>query len=135
MASVAVMPTVTIVEDEKSILRSLELALSAEGFSVEAYDDPIVALPKVIFTPPDVLILNGTMPGMHGVVFYQKYREFSRRPVVFLSAWAEEIEEQLEEIGSPADAYVGKPFSMSTLIRLVRTLTARSAALRISTSC
>ena len=61
----ASMAHIAIVEDEKNILTSLRLAFEHEGYSVETYDDPLVALPKLIFVPPDLLILNGHMPGMH----------------------------------------------------------------------
>jgi two-component system response regulator ChvI len=117
------MTSVAIVDDERSILISLRMHLQAEGYDVRTFSDPRTALPKLICEPPSLLILNGRMPGMHGIEFFQKYREFSRGKVIFLSASATEIAEQLEVIGLPADDYVQKPFDPRHVSDLVRRLT------------
>ena len=113
------MAHIAIVDDDKNILTSLRMALASEGYSVETYHDPLIALPKLIFVPPDLLILNGWMPGMHGIEFFQKFRQYCKAPVIFLSASAEEICEQLDEIGLAASEYVNKPFSQRQIIGLV----------------
>lgn len=113
------MGTISIVDDDRPILDSVSHALRAEGYWVETYEDPVVALPKVIFEPPRLLILNGRMPCLHGIDFFLHYRRYSRRPVMILSASADEIAETLAALGAPADAYVPKPFAMRTLIHLV----------------
>lgn len=110
------MATLAIVWDEKNILTSLRLAFEADGYIVDTYLDPVIALPKVIFQPPSLLILNGKMPGMHGVEFFQKYREYSKAPVIFMSAWATEIEAYLARIGIPAEAYLELPFSQQEVV-------------------
>jgi two-component system response regulator ChvI len=116
------MTTIAVVEDEKNILTSLKMAFEAEGFDVRIFQDPVAALPKLIFEPPHLLILNGMMPKMHGIDFFKKFRAFSRAPVIFLSASAEEISEELERIGLPADEYVGKPFSQRHLVSLSKSV-------------
>ena len=113
------MAHIAIVEDEKNTLTWLRLAFEHEGYSVETYDDPLVALPKLIFVPPDLLILNGHMPGMHGIEFFQKFRQYSKAPVIFLSASADEIQDRLYDIGLPADEYVYKPCSQRQITGLV----------------
>ena len=113
------MAHIAIVDDEKNTLTSLRLAFEHEGYSVETYDDPLVALPKLIFVPPDLLILNGHMPGMHGIEFFQKFRQYSKAPVIFLSASADEIQDRLYDIGLPADEYVNKPCSQRQITGLV----------------
>ena len=121
------MAYVAVVEDERNILTSVCIALEGEGHTVQGFDNPVVALPKLIFAPPDLLILNGTMPGMHGIAFFLKFREFSRAPVIFLSANAEDIQDQLERLGHCADDYVGKPFSHAYLMKLVGRVLKRNA--------
>jgi two-component system, OmpR family, response regulator ChvI len=105
------MATIAIVDDEKNILVSLRSAFAARGHLVETFDDPLAALPRLISVPPRVLILNGRMPGLHGVDFFLKFRSHCPAPVIFLSASACEIEDSLDAIGVPASAYVDKPFS------------------------
>lgn len=116
------MAHIIIVDDERNICISLKMALQAEGHEVETFTDPLVALPKVIAVPPDVLVLNGRMPGLHGIDFFLEYREFSQRPVVILSASADEIEDELERRGMPANGYVGKPFLQRHLCNLIAEL-------------
>jgi 5-methylcytosine-specific restriction endonuclease McrA len=78
-----------------------------------------VALPRLICVPPDLLILNGRMPGLHGIDFFLNFRQFSKAPVVFLSASADEIAARLQAVGKPAAAYVDKPFSQRRLVEVV----------------
>jgi len=110
------MAYIAIVEDEKNICRSLRLALEAEGYVVDDFQDPLIALPKLICVPPNLLILNGHMPGMHGIAFFQKFREYSKAPVMFLSVSADEIQDALESRGMAAEAYVPKPFSQRHVV-------------------
>ena len=114
------MANVAIVLDERNILTSLRMAFEAEGFVVDTYAVPLPALPKLILVPPSVLILNGRMPGMHGIDFFLRFRALCRTPVIFLSASADEIEAHLLKMGTPAEAYVCTPFSQREIIALVR---------------
>jgi len=116
------MAYIAIVEDEKNICRSLRLALEAEGYVVDDFQDPLIALPKLICVPPNLLILNGHMPGMHGIVFFQKFREYSKAPVMFLSASADEIQDTLESRGMSAEAYVPKPYSPRYVVACAKLL-------------
>jgi two-component system response regulator ChvI len=116
------MKTIAVVDDEKNILTSLKMAFEAEGFDVRVFQDPVAALPKLIFEPPHLLILNGRMPEMHGIEFFKKFRTFSRAPVIILSASAEEISQQLDRIGLHANDYVDKPFSQRQVVSLSKRL-------------
>lgn len=109
------MTSITIVDDDPPSLVTLSVLFKAEGYWVETYSDPIVALTNVILVPPDLLILNGRMPGLHGKDFFKRYREFCRSPVIFLSAAASEIEQELAQQNLAAEAYIEKPFSMRLL--------------------
>lgn len=120
------MAFVAVVDDNEQLLVSLRFAIAAEGHVVDTFADPLVALPKLVLVPPMVLILNGRMPGMHGIEFFLRFRELSRARVIFLSANASDIEERLLEVGTSADEYVDKPFSTERLIGVVNRL-ARSA--------
>lgn len=61
------MTCLAIVYDERSVLNSLREAFEVEGYVVDTFLDPVIALPKLILVPPKLLLLNGKMPGMHGV--------------------------------------------------------------------
>lgn len=116
------MTYIAIVWDERNILTSLRLCFEAEGFEVDTFEHPLVALPKLIFVPPHLLILNGHMPGMHGLEFFARFREYSRAPVVFASASADMIEAELARRGTPAEAYLEIPFSQRHIVQLAKDL-------------
>lgn len=113
------MKRIAVVDDELNILTSLRLALEAQGYAVEVFSDPAVALPKLICVPPNLIILNGRMPGLHGIDFFLMFRQYSKAPVIFLSASADEIAIRLQAVGRSAAAYVNKPFSQRMLLELV----------------
>lgn len=113
------MKRVSIVDDDIATLTSLRWTLEREGYDVEVYSDPVVALPKLIFVPPNLLLLNGRMPGMHGMDLFHKFRQYSKTPVIFLSASADEIRAELEAVGTSATAYVSKPISQRVLLELI----------------
>lgn len=114
------MKVVAIVNDERNILTWLRMAFEAEGDRVETYLDPLVALPKLICVPPTLLILNGRMPGLHGIDFFLKFREFSSTPVIFLSASATGIALHLDRLGIRAAAYVEGAFSQRQMLQLAK---------------
>ncbi len=59
---------------------------------------------------------------MRGIDFFLKFRTYCRNPVIFLSANADLIEEQLSKIDKPAAAYICMPFSQRHVITAVRSV-------------
>lgn len=116
------MTDIAIVDDELAICRSLAIAFEADGWTARVFTDPLVALAALIAVPPRLLILNGHMPGMHGIEFFERFRPYSCCPVVFLSASADEIEAACAEKGLHAADYVAKPFSQRHLIGICQRL-------------
>ncbi len=113
------MPGIAILEDERNIVRALTMQLETLGYTIRGYTDPVVALPELIANPPDVLLLNGRMPGMHGIDVFREFRLHSQAPVIFISARVEKIEVALAAAGTPAEGYVAKPFFISELAELI----------------
>ena len=114
------MSLIAIVIDERNIVSSLRMSLEAEGHAVDGYLDPLVALPKLICVPPHVLLLNGTMPGMHGIEFFHCFRKYAKTPVIFLSANADDIADELARNGTPAEGCIPMPFSQRFVISEVK---------------
>lgn len=86
------------------------------------YSDPRVALAAFEVERQDVLVLNGRMPQMHGLELFLRLHEPGEVPVIFLSANAERIAAELARRGTPAEAYVDRPFSQSDLLMIVEDL-------------
>src|SRR5919197_2525534 len=83
----ATMKTVLIVDDEPDVKLALKIALEENGFEVDAFDDPVIALDNFRKGVYDLLILDIKMPKMHGFELYREIRKIdSQVKVCFLTA-------------------------------------------------
>jgi DNA-binding response OmpR family regulator len=57
---------ILIVDDEHDVNFTLKVALEEEGFKVDTFDDPLVALDNFKTRSYDLLILDIKMPNMNG---------------------------------------------------------------------
>ncbi len=77
---------VLVVDDSAVVRETLRQLLSQEpGFEVETAADPLLALPKMERSPPDVLVLDLEMPRMDGLTFLRKVMAERPLPVVICS--------------------------------------------------
>lgn len=127
---------VLVVEDDRPIRSSLELALRSEGYEVLACAGaPQVGDIADTFRP-DLALLDvrlGVGPDGYGIA--RELRARSDLPILFLSA-ADGIDDRLAGFDAGGDDYLVKPFSMAELLARVRVLLKRagrlsSAALQI----
>ena len=120
-------PRVLVVDDEPQIRRSLRVALRANGYDVLEAADGEAALDAAAVSPPELVILDLGLPDMDGVDVCQRLREWSRVPVIVLSALGDD-EAKVRALDLGADDYVTKPFSMTELLARMR-VALRHAAL------
>jgi two-component system phosphate regulon response regulator PhoB len=122
------MPKVLIVEDEEPVALMLRYNLEAEGYAVdwcERGDDAEIRLRE---STPDLILLDWMLPGISGIELCRRLRarpETERVPVVMLTARGEE-QERIRGLGTGADDYVVKPFSVPELMARVRALLRRA---------
>jgi len=121
--------TIALVDDDRNILTSVQLALEAEGFAVRTYTDGAEALRGLTATPVDLAILDIKMPRMDGMELLERLRRASDLPVIFLTSKDDEVDE-LMGLRMGADDYIKKPFSQRLLIERIRVLLRREAANR-----
>ena len=83
----ATMKTVLVVDDEPDVKLALKIALEENGFEVNAFDDPVIALDKFRKGAYDLLILDIKMPKMHGFELYIEIRKIDNHvKICFLTA-------------------------------------------------
>jgi two-component system, OmpR family, KDP operon response regulator KdpE len=112
-------PQILVVDDEPQIRRALRLALRANGYAVREAGTGGEALDRLSERSPDLVILDLVLPDMDGVEVCRRVREWSRVPVIVLSAHGED-ETKVRALDEGADDYVTKPFSMSELLARMR---------------
>ena len=121
------MATIALVDDDRNILTSVQMALENEGYEVRAYTDGASALTAINQTPPDMAVLDIKMPRMDGMELLRRLRQTTDMPVIFLTSKDEEIDEVLG-LRMGADDYVRKPFSQRLLIERIRAVLRRREA-------
>ncbi|MDC0227605.1 response regulator transcription factor [Alphaproteobacteria bacterium] len=117
---------IILVDDDSNILASVSVALRAEGWLVETYNDGEQGLIALQRNPPDIAILDIKMPRLDGMEVLKKLRESSDIPVIFLTSKDDEIDEAIG-LRMGADDYITKPFSQKLLIERIRVVLRRSS--------
>jgi DNA-binding response OmpR family regulator len=78
---------VMVVDDEPDVLSVLEIVLEENGFEVDSFVDPIVALKNYKVGTYDLLILDIKMPNMDGFELYDEVKKIDNNAkVCFLTA-------------------------------------------------
>ncbi|MET0313908.1 MAG: response regulator transcription factor [Hansschlegelia sp.] len=121
------MPTIALVDDDRNILTSVSIALEAEGYRIQTYNDGAAALDGLRAAPPDLAIFDIKMPRMDGMELLRRLRQKSELPVIFLTSKDEEIDE-LFGLKMGADDFIRKPFSQRLLVERVKAVLRRAAA-------
>lgn len=127
------MAQITLVDDDKNIVKSLRLLLEAEGFDIEAYHDGASALEGLTNNPPDLAIFDIKMPKMDGMELLRRFRQTHEVPVIFLTSKDDEID-QLFGLKMGADDYIAKPFSPRLVVERVKAILRRTTARKTDAS-
>ena len=86
---------IILIDDDNNILTSVSVALKAEGWVVETYNDSEQGLIALQRNTPDIAILDIKMPKMDGEELLKKLRKKTSMPVIFLTSKDDEIDELL----------------------------------------
>ena len=119
------MQRIAIVDDEQDITTVLKKGLEQHGFSVDAFNDPGVALAAFKPDAYDLVIIDIRMPRING---FDLYRELKKKQgsikVCFLTAF-EIYYEEFRKIFPNIDvrAFIRKPVSISALIKQINAVT------------
>lgn len=117
-----------IVEGEAQIRRVLRTALRGLGHHVAQAESGAGALRQLEAGPPDLLLLDLSLPDMDGTLVIQRLREKSAVPILALVVRRDSATAR-RALESGADDIMAKPFAMGALLdRLATVLEARARA-------
>lgn len=117
---------VLIVEDEESILLSLEFLLGKEGYIVSTARDGAEALRLLQAQAPDLVLLDVMLPLIDGFELCRRIRTMpalTATRIMMVTARGRDAE-ITRGLALGADAYLTKPFSTRELMDKVRALLA-----------
>src|SRR4029077_13767151 len=89
-AGVSDRPRILVCDDEPQILRALKVILRDAGYEAVAASTGEEALDRAAVKPPEAAILDLMLPDLDGVEVTRRLREWSRMPILVLSAVGEE---------------------------------------------
>ena len=118
------MKKIMVIDDEPSVGEAVRDLLVPEGYEVAAPPDPQTALPELLRSTPDLVILDVNMPGMSGWELCSLLRrQTSTRtvPVLFLTG-RQEVKDRITAMQVGGSDYLSKPFAAEELRQKVRSL-------------
>jgi two-component system KDP operon response regulator KdpE len=112
-------PVIVVIEDDPPIRRFLRTSLAAQGFQVFEADTGQRGLIEIGVRKPDLVILDLGLPDMDGAAIVGKVREWTRLPIIVLSARTAE-RDKVDALDAGADDYLTKPFGLGELLARIR---------------
>ncbi len=115
------MPHLLVVEDEEAYRQFLAMALQMEGYGVSTVESGEQALDFLRVQPPDLVILDLSMPNISGwdvLRFIRGSGPLARMPVLVLTANADE-ETRRRSYQEAATALLVKPASLDEILNAI----------------
>ena len=118
------MYNILVVDDDKEIVKAIEIYLGKENYKIiKAYDGE-QALEEIKKNEIQLVILDIMMPNKDGIETLEEIRKDKNIPVIMLSAKSEDID-KINGLNNGADDYITKPFNPVELIARVNALIRR----------
>lgn len=126
VSGVLVVVLVLIAEDDRAVRESLARALALEGYEVMTATNGVQALESVREHPPDLMLLDVSMPVLDGLTACRVLRsEHNHVPIIMLTARTE-TSDRVAGLDAGADDYLAKPFELDELFARMRALVRRA---------
>jgi len=107
---------ILIVDDEPIKRVVMQDQLTEEGFTVDAYDNPLDANEALINNKYDVILTDIRMPGLDGISFLKKIKKNNPNQAVIVMTAFGTIDSAIEAMKFGAYDYLQKPFGTEALI-------------------
>ncbi|AAK81598.1 two-component system KDP operon response regulator KdpE [Clostridium acetobutylicum] len=112
-------PYILVVEDDKPIRNFITTALSTQGYKYSETDKGNEAIALSMANSPDLIVLDLGLPDIDGIEVIGKIREWSKVPIIIVSA-RENERQKVEALDKGADDYITKPFGIGELLARIR---------------
>ena len=113
-----------LVDNEPDNTSVLSMGLEDEGFNVDAFTDPILALSNFKPNYYSLVILDINMPKMNGYDLYKEIRKLDNKvKMCFLTAselYNENLRSQTKEILGELKRFISKPLTIEDLVIKVK---------------
>jgi len=119
--------SILLVDDDALLRRSLTFHLEQAGYQVLAAANAEDALTISQRQPPDLVLLDISLPGMDGLDALKAFKARRDVPIIYLSARRRDLDQVVGlELG--ADDYITKPFDVDVLLARIKAVLRRTLA-------
>jgi putative two-component system response regulator len=122
MVITATRENILIVDDEKTVRRSLNKALSMNGFSCEEASSADEAMAALLRRPADLVILDVMMPGTSGKELLPQLKKTYPDTAVVMATAVVEPDTIVNCMKNGAHDYITKPFDVDQLLANIQTV-------------
>ncbi|HWR98785.1 MAG TPA: hybrid sensor histidine kinase/response regulator, partial [Candidatus Methanoperedens sp.] len=123
MGTCASPAVIMVIDDVPANVRLLGEILLSCGYQVQAFTDGAQALTAAAASPPDLVLLDISMPGLDGYMVCERLKadeRLARVPVLFISALGETLDKvKAFQVGGVD--YITKPFEVDEVLARVDT--------------
>jgi DNA-binding response OmpR family regulator len=126
-------PRLLVIDDDPPVARFAAAALTLEGFRVQIAATGRAGLDAAETAPPDIILLDLALPGMHGLAVLSGLRAHpatSTIPVVILTA-GRDPDAEGAALALGAAACLHKPIGAGVLVSAVRRALAATGTARV----
>ncbi len=117
---------VLLVEDDSSVVKTIEMTLRAEGFICDSTTIGEDGLEIGKLYDYDIIILDLMLPDMDGYEILRSWRSAKVTTPVLILSGLQEISDKVKGLGFGADDYLTKPFNKNELLARVQAVVRRS---------
>ncbi len=114
------MPSILIIDDEKSIRKTLNEILSFEGYKIDEAADGDEGLKKFKEKNYDLVLCDIKMPKLDGIEFLEKAKEINNETPIIIISGHGNIETAVEAVKKGAFDYISKPPDLNRMLITLR---------------
>ena len=112
---------ILIIDDEPDVCMVLERVLRANGFTVDSYEDPFLALENFKANLYDLVILDIKMPELNGFALCREIKKIDKKTKACFLTAGEMYYGAYSDIFSslPANCFIRKPIENEQLVKRI----------------
>ena len=118
---------VLIVEDDESVARFLNQAVTEAGYLAQMVGDGMSAVETAMSQEFDLMLLDVMLPRMDGFAVCKQLRGAGLATPILLITARDAVDDKIKGLDSGADDYLVKPFQVGELLARMRALLRRGA--------
>jgi DNA-binding response OmpR family regulator len=122
-----------VVDDDSDVCFMLQKALAENGYIVDSFEDPLLALKRFRAQLYNLVILDIKMPKLNGFLLYREMRRLDKKVKICFFTAGEMYYGIYSDIFSslPANCFIRKPINIDELLRHLNEIMTEEAIIQI----